>query len=305
MAYTPSNMIGSGRDVNGFSNLDLALKLFSGEVLTSFEKSNIFLNMVQRKTISGGKSSSFPVIGTYTDAIKVHQPGDNVVPSTIASGERVISIDKLKYASVFTDRWEEAVAHYETRSQYSTEIGRKLANQIDLDVISTLRSCLTATPEVGQPAVNAVIDAELVDSMTVKEQGDKLVESIFAAQAELDSKDIPGERMVVMHPKTKYKLVMSGAINKDYTANTNGGLDTGNIDMVAGLKVLVSNNVSEDEILIFTKHAIGALSLLDIKTEIEYKIEKQGTLIVSSYAMGYGILNPGCVLQIDTSVAVA
>jgi len=84
----------------------------------------------------------FPVIGSYTDAVAEHVPGTDIDVSGIAAGERVITIDNLKYASVFVDNFEEAMSHYEVRGQYSTEMGRKLAQTIDGDVVTTLRTCV-------------------------------------------------------------------------------------------------------------------------------------------------------------------
>ena len=56
MAFTPSNMIGTSR-TDGVSNKDIALKVFSGEVLTAFETNNIFLDLIQTRTIQNGKSA--------------------------------------------------------------------------------------------------------------------------------------------------------------------------------------------------------------------------------------------------------
>jgi hypothetical protein len=38
--------------------------------------------------------------------------------------------------------------------------------------------------------------------------------------------------------------------------------------------------------------AIGTVKLLDLATESEYQIERQGTLFVAKYAMGHGVLRP-------------
>ena len=103
----------------------------------------------------------FPVIGSYTDAVATHVPGTDIDVSGIAAGERVISIDNLKYASVFVDNFEEAMSHYEVRGQYSTEMGRKLAQTIDGDLVTTLRTCVGGVAAAtGQPTPEAAaIDA--------------------------------------------------------------------------------------------------------------------------------------------------
>jgi hypothetical protein len=49
----------SGTGVN-----DLFLKVFSGEVLSTFGRENLMLNMTTTRTIGSGKSAQFPVTGT-------------------------------------------------------------------------------------------------------------------------------------------------------------------------------------------------------------------------------------------------
>lgn len=348
-----STGIGTSR-TNGVSNRELAVKVFSGEVMTAFETKNVFLPLVKTRTIPHGKSASFAVIGKYGTAVTEHVPGADVVPNLINAGERVIEIDALKYASVFVDRFEEAMQHFETRSTYAMEMGRKLAKEVDADIIAMLDSAVTGAAnsgdqngDEGQPYDGAAAWAtstsyvvgnlvkqsnivyrcliahtsgtfatdlaagkwEALSVFTVNTsaastngtKGDKILAALFDGQTVMDSEDIPGERYVVMSPKNYNRLVQSGAVNKDYTSGDNGGIDTGKINTVAGHRITVSNNVGVNDIYMFTSEAIGVVKLLDIKTEAEYLIEKQGTLMVSSYAMGFGILNNGCVIKMTTN----
>lgn len=307
MAYTPSQGIGTDRTAGLDSNRDLAVKVFSGEVLTAFEAANIFLPLVQTRTISSGKSASFAVIGKYDTDLAAHVPGSDITPNLISAGERVIAIDALKYASVFVDSFEEAMAHYETRSQYSTEMGRKLANTIDKDVIGQLELCVTGAVntddnngDAGQPAHNLAVVVGTAAFGTNGTKGDAILAALFDAQTSMDETDVPGERYVVVSPKNYNRLVQSGAINKDMTSG-NGGLDTGKITQVAGHNILRSNNLTDvHDIFMFTKNAVGVVKLLDIKSEVNYIPEKLGDLMVSSYAMGFGILNNGCVVKMTT-----
>ena len=46
----------------------LFLKVFSGEVLTSFERNCIFDGLVQSRTIQNGKSAQFPVRAVFRAA---------------------------------------------------------------------------------------------------------------------------------------------------------------------------------------------------------------------------------------------
>lgn len=289
MAYTTSN---PNFDFGGTAgNKDLALKIFSGEVLTAFSSKNVFLPLVNTRTINSGKSAQFPVIGNLSDSsdVKTHTPGDDVVPSSIGSNEQVITIDARKYASVFVDDYEEAMSHYETRGQYSTEMGNVLAKKVDKAVITQLDACATATPKIGQPTVNA----DLVLGATPT--ANSIVEAIFDAAAGMEGKDIAGDKVCILNPEAYFNLVQSDkAVNRDWT-NGNGGIDTGNVFKIAGIPVMTSNNIPAGNWgYIFTPHAVGVVKLLDIKSEANYIPEKLGTLMVSSYAMGEGVLNAGC-----------
>ncbi len=307
MAYSNvSQGIGTTRTA-GASDRDLAIKVFSGEVLTAFETSNIFLSKVQNRTIASGKSASFAVIGKYASAVDTHVPGTDITPNLINAGERVIEIDDLKYASVFVDNFEEAMQHYETRSQYSTEMGRRLSKTVDLAVIAQLDACVAGTANAGdtnggegQPAAQTAIAIGTIAAGTANGlKGDAILAALFDADTAMEEDDIPGDRSVVMSPKNYNRLVQSGAVNKDMTTN-NGGLDSGIVTKIAGHNIMVSNNVGVNDIYMFTQNAVGVVKLLDIKSEVNYIPEKLGDLMTSSYAMGFGVLNNGCVVKMST-----
>lgn len=296
MAYNPSTGIGTTRTA-GNSDRDLALKIFSGEVLTAFAGRNTFMPLVNVRTIQNGKSAQFPVIGTYDEAnILDHVPGNDITVSTIGAGERVITIDSRKYASVFLDDFEEAMSHYEVRGQYSTEIGNALASKVDKAIVAQLDACASATAEVGQPSTNA----DLVLGATL--DANTIVEAIFEAVGNMESKDIYAEKICVVKPEVYYTLVQSDkAVNRDWTTN-NGGIDSGQVFSIAGVKIMMSNNVSAGQWgYIFTPQAVGVVKLMDIKSEANYIPEKLGTLLTSHYAMGEGVLNPGCSVRLTVA----
>lgn len=229
MAYTNvSTGIGTTR-TSGVSNRELAVKVFSGEVMTAFETKNVFLPLVKTRTIPHGKSASFAVIGKYDTAVTTHVPGADIVPNLINAGERVIEVDALKYASVFVDRFEEAMQHYETRSTYAMEMGRKLAKEVDLAIIAQLDAAAAGSANAddtngdeGQPAAQTAITVDTAAQTTNATKGDAILAKLFDAQTAFDEDDIPGERYVVMSPKNYNRLVQSGAVNKDMTSGNTG-----------------------------------------------------------------------------------
>jgi len=292
MAYTTSNPAGSTQ-----AGTDLALKVFSGEVLTAFAGRNVFLPLVNTRTISSGKSAQFPVIGAYADSdVAAHTPGTDITINNIAGGEQTISINSRQYASVFVDEFEEAMSHYEVRGQYSTEIGNALAAKVDKAVVTQLDACASATPATGQPAVNT--DIALGATFAAGE----LVGAIFDAVADMEGKNIQGDKVCVLTPAAYYELVQDDkAVNRDFT-NGNGGVDTGSVFNIAGVPIMMSNNIGTGMWgYVFTPAAVGVVKLMDIKSEANYIPEKLGTLMTSSYAMGEGVLNAGCSVRLSQS----
>jgi hypothetical protein len=47
-----------------------------------------------------------------------------------------------------------------------------------------------------------------------------------------------------------------------------------------------------------TKDAVATVKLMDLSVESEYQINRQGTLMVSKYAMGHNVLRPACAVAL-------
>ena len=148
----------------------LFLKVFSGEVLTTFEENNIMMPLHRVRTITSGKTAQFPTTGVASAAY--HTPGESLfhqnVTNTISGdqnsevltqtnankylskvkhAERTINIDGVLTASAFLADIDEAKNHYEVRSIYSTEIGRQLAYTADRNLIRTVIAGARATTD--------------------------------------------------------------------------------------------------------------------------------------------------------------
>jgi len=112
----------------------LFLKVFSGEVLSTFQKENQMLGMTNVRTISNGKSASFPVTGTVSSSY--HTAGAEITGQAVKHNEKVISIDDMLLADTFVAEIEELKSHYDVRSIYSKEMGQALANTVDKHLLS-------------------------------------------------------------------------------------------------------------------------------------------------------------------------
>lgn len=111
MALTVNNIGNFTSGTRGVpTDMDNALEIYYGQVLTAFDRKVIFLPLVTTKTIESGSSVSIPVIGRASDAdTHTHVPGTELTMSTVAVKERIINIDALEYFAMAVDKFEEKV----------------------------------------------------------------------------------------------------------------------------------------------------------------------------------------------------
>tara|TARA_B110000444_G_scaffold261525_1_gene314666 strand:- start:13133 stop:14095 length:963 start_codon:yes stop_codon:yes gene_type:complete len=309
--------------LNGGSDKDaLFLKVFSGEVLTAFEQQTVMMDKHQVRTIANGKSAQFPVMGRTSAAY--HTPGAEITGDSINHAEKIITINDLLLTSTFIANIDEAKNHYDVRSVYSREMGVALANQMDKHILQTLIQAAndaTATVTGEADMVGTVITDS--DSDT---NADSLVDSIFAAAQALDEKNVPEDnRYVVVKPAQYYLLANSSKVqNVDFGNAGNGSTASGRIMQVAGIDVLKSNNLPVANVtgtgvdaggagglqvaaaanttaIVFHPSCAGTVKLMDLSTESEYDIRRQGTLMVAKYAVGHGVLRNEAAVQIQTA----
>jgi hypothetical protein len=312
----------------------LFLKVFSGEVLTAFAQKTVMMGRHQVRTIASGKSAQFPRTGRTSAAY--HTPGAEILGQSIAHNEKVITIDDLLLTSVFIANIDEAKNHYDVRSIYSAEMGIALANQMDKHVMQQfLIGATNATAEItGETGmVGAVVDrtdagltTPASDSFLGAANGANMVKAIFTAARTLDEKNVPEEgRFCIVKPREYYALAnLNELVSSDYAVRNVGGKETGRILFIAGMEIIKSNNLPTTDIDATTgappetgdaneRHAIdatntaaivghpsgvGTVKLLDLSTEMEYDIRRQGTLAVAKYAVGHGVLRSEACVQI-------
>ena len=150
MALTVNN-IGNNAGTRGVpTDMDNAMEIYYGSVLTAFERKNVFLDLVTTKSIDSGSSVSIPVIGQGSDtATNTHVPGTDLTMSTIPVKERIINIDALEYFALAVDKFEEKVLHFETRGELAKQAGEALATKIDKAVANALRLAAETSGTIG------------------------------------------------------------------------------------------------------------------------------------------------------------
>ena len=319
--------------VNNAGDTDaLFLKVFSGEILTTFEELNVMKDLHMVRTIQSGKSAQFPLTGIAT--AKYHTPGQNIADadagylSNIKHAERIITIDDLLVASTFIANIDELKNHYDVRSIYAKELGKALAKRFDIATMKTLVAAAQDTSAIGGYG-----GTQLTSKLSATPLASEIVDALMLAAQNLDEKDVPeDERFAILKPRDYYTLLASDetVINNLYGGS--GNVATGQIPTIAGIRIFKSNHlntvtvasgsadandalskndvfgangvgynatdISAVEMIVAHPSAIGTVKLLDLATESEYQIERQGTLFVAKYAMGHGVLRPQCAVTI-------
>jgi hypothetical protein len=259
----------------------LFLKVFSGEIITTFEKYNQMMPLHRVRTIQSGKSATFPVTGVAS--AKYHVPGESVLSeasgtalygsttggatftgsaSTFDSGisptskylsrfkhnEKVIFIDDVLVSSTFVADIDEMKNHYDVRSIYSTEIGRALAYTADKNLIRTVIAGARKSTDRfgGSTASDGYLGAQVGIGSTPS--GNTIVQGLYTVAQKMDEANVPSEeRFCLLTPATYYKLIQDQAnnlsLNRDYGNEGNGSIASGEIFEVAGIKIMKTNHL--------------------------------------------------------------
>ena len=339
--------------INSTGDVDaLFLKKFSGEILQTFEESNVFKPLHTVRTIENGKSAQFPVTGIASASY--HTPGENIAEagngttylSDIKKAEQTITIDKMLLASTFLANIDDVKNHYDIRSVYANEIGKALALRFDKAVAKSFIGAARSSAVITGGKVGGRLDVPNNDfsapgtvGTPATVTGAELVAAFFSAAQKLDENDVPSDgRFAVLRPQEYYRLITGGAgalaistsaVNKDVGGL--GSVASGSIPQIAGITIYKSNNIPSTDLtsasgtnsgdagssndlfaatdgydgdfsnslgIVGHSAAVGTVKLLDLATESEYQIERQGTLFVAKYAMGHGILRPECAIEL-------
>ena len=334
----------------GSDNDALFLKKFSGEILQTFEESNVFKALHTIRTIENGKSAQFPVTGIASAAY--HTPGENIADggnsylSDIKKTEKIINIDKMLIASTFLANIDDVKNHYDIRSVYANELGKALAVRFDTALAKVFMAAARSSANLSQVGKaggqldipNNDFSAPGVAGTPASFTGADLVAAFFTAAQKLDENDVPSDgRFCVLRPQEYYKLVtgadssnsfnLLSAVNADIGGQ--GSIAQGTVPQIAGISIYKSNHIPSTDLsavssgdgdsandvfgvsgvgyngdfrnsfgIISHSAAVGTVKLLDLATESEYQIERQGTLFVAKYAMGHGVLRPECAIEL-------
>lgn len=306
-----------GKTNNSGDANSLFLKVFAGEVLAAFQRQNKMLPLTTVRSISSGKSASFPLVGLAS--AEYHTAGAEITGNAINHAERVITIDDLLISHAFISNIDEAKNHYDVRSIYSQELGSALAKKLDQNLIQlAVLGARAGATVTGIGSANAITDADAHTNAS------SFVDSIYEAAQIMDENDVPDDdRYCVMTPD-QYYLALSNdkSINRDFGGT--GNYQEGKLLRVAGMTLVKSNsavsaftdlsaasetgqnntyrgNFSSTKAVCLHKSAVGTVKLLDLSMESERDARRQGTLMVAKMACGSNYLRSESAVEIKIS----
>lgn len=297
----------------------LFLKIFTGEVLKAFDETNVMKDLHFVRTISQGRSASFPVM--WKADASYHTPGNPVLGSNqIEHNEKIIKIDDLLLADVFVYELDELKNHYDVRSEYTKQLGAALSRAFDE---KTMRVAVLAARASGNTTNSP--GGSVLKNTSAATDGEVLAGMMFDAAQTLDEKDVPEDgRNMLVKPAQYYLMAQTTKVlNRDWGGK--GSYAEGDVLNVAGIHIIKSNNVPTTNVTavsgenndytgdftdtvaaVFNRQAIGTVKLRDLvveKTGNDFRVMYQGDLIVAKYAMGHGILRPECSVEISKASA--
>lgn len=324
VAPGPGSINGSG------DRLALFLKVFAGEVLTAFARSNVTMTRHIVRTITSGKSAQFPIMGR-TKACYL-TPGEDLDDKRkdIKHNETIIPIDGLLTADALIYDIDDAMNHYDIRSEYTTQLGEALAVAADAAVLAELiKMCQYAEliPGIGAPK-NLPVDGK-----NPAEIGNAIIAGLAEARAHLTKNYVPASDRFFYTSPEGYSAILTAMMPQ--AANYAALIDPekGTIRNVMGFEVIevphltqggagytrddgenvdgphsipTNNKISKDSICGIYCHrsAAGTVKLKDLAIERSRRPNYQADEIIAKYAMGHGGLRREAVgLLINGSTA--
>lgn len=303
----------------------LFLEIFSGMVLNYFNLATVTEGRHTVRTIPHGRSATFPVTGSTTSYY--HVPGQELDFSRPEHAQVTIPIRGLCVASTFLDVLEDAQTHFSIKQEYSKQVGESLAKEYDTAVLQNMVLSARSAADLSQThSENSGTVITAAGAGDISGTYSKLVEAFYAAAQRMDERGVPSQgRQAFLRPLQWYSLFRTGTaspiadmINRDF-GNTSGSLANAEMPRIAGIEVVKTFNLpdsnqgagsnpqqsdlnqdySDTLAVINTPEAVAAVRLLSLTSESMYDMRRQGTIVLSKMAAGFGPLRKETALEVN------
>ena len=286
------------------------------EILCEFDAQRVVKNYVRSKTITKGKSASFPVLGATS--AKYVTAGEALLGNQkVAQNEITINIDPFLVSDIEIAEIDTLMAEYDNRAEIAREMGRALANMEDkqllqVGVLAARASGIVTGREGGST----------IYSSGCKEDAAKLAAAIYAAGVELDEKNVPFEdRFCFIKP---FQFALLAQYDKIADKDLGGGsYSSGKPSDLNNIQIIKTNHLPQTNIaqgegtqpnniyygdfsntaaLVMNRQAVGTVSLKGLTVEKNWDYRRLTWLLTARILQGHGILRPECAVEIADAV---
>jgi len=285
----------------------LFMKNYTSEVDAAFVENYKLDGRITVRTIQSGKSAAFPAIGTVGS--RYHVPGTDILGQTVDHNERILTLDPMLISDIFIASIDEAMNHFDVRGEYTRQQGYELARKrMQNELRCAIRAARVTTSVVqGQPGGAVIKNINMATSATALAAAFRSARQVFD---EKNLSDNPSDYTGALRPAQYYLLTENkDLIDKDINTESKGSYNDAVIASVARIPLLKVNclpstnesadanvlskyrgDYSDTVASVFHRNSVGTLQLLGLSVEDVYQGNKQGTLMLSKYALGHGEL---------------
>lgn len=304
--------------------LKLFLTNFAGEVLTAYRRASVTSGRHLERVIASGKAAEFPVLGRAK--ANYLAPGANLDDLRKANSQTSVKImiDGLLTSDVLITDLDEAMNHYDLRSEYAYQIGEALAMARDGGLLAEIAKMAMVNKEL-LPGLGKgeVVSRAVAGGLTAETEalGKAVVEELLHIKTAMSNNYVPLEgRVCYMLPVVKNALIANrDTINKLY-----GGVGTivdGDVNKICGFDIvetphLTAGGITDDKgakpngliqgeghifpatykttaaFLCAHRYTVGTLTLKNFALEHARRANYQADQIIGKYAIGQGGLRP-------------
>ena len=288
---------------------------FIPELLTAFDAKRVMKNYVRSKTITKGKSATFPVLGTTS--AKYVTVGDSLLGNqTIAHNEITINLDPFLVSDILIHELDVKMQEYDDRQEIVNEMARALANTEDKQLLQVGVLAARASGTVAGRDGGSVIKA----GANAKTDASLLAAAIYTAGVELDEKNVPEEERYAFVRPLQYAMLAQYEDIKNHDIGT-GSYSEGTTGKLNNIQVIKTNHLPKENItqsedvtkpnnvyygdfsntaaLVMNKQAIGTVSRQGLIVEPKWILERLSHLLTARILQGHGILRPECAVEIS------
>lgn len=292
--------------------LALFLRQNSGMLLEAWAEVNNFEGFFFSKSITSGKSETFPVIGRKRDAME-HEPGELILGGKVEHNEVEITLDPILVDSIYVAEIDELMNHYDEQAAYMRQLAESISTTYDrrAATMGVLASRVTERPYTGGP-----IPGPAIRHANMNTDAAQIENAIFQSVQTMKEDDVSGSKPVCWLRWAQYMLLTryTGIDAVDTTGSGNRANAT--VGLVGGLQPRPTNHLPSQNItagnpkyrgdftkttgLIVNEMAVGVLNLRGMKLTVTPQPDRLGHLLIASKATGMGRLRPECARELGT-----